>query len=93
MTFIYALRLLSVHRRQTAIQNTQNSLGKLGEVPETLPLRTLWSYWETPVHRQNNGDTWRGVTGKNGLPDLNPSGGLLSDRYGHGERLSGASDV
>ncbi|KAI3372112.1 hypothetical protein L3Q82_006968 [Scortum barcoo] len=27
----------------------------------------------------NNSDTWRGVIGRNGLPNLNPSGVLLLD--------------
>ena len=27
----------------------------------------------------NDGDTWRGVIGRNSVPDLNPSGGLLLD--------------
>ena len=27
----------------------------------------------------NDGDTWRGVAGRNGLPDLNPSDRLLLD--------------
>ncbi|KAI3374966.1 hypothetical protein L3Q82_021491 [Scortum barcoo] len=74
------LLLLFVHTGRTAVQSTLAFLESLGGVLDSAPTGdSIVLLGTSTLTWASDSDTWRGVIGRNGLPDLNPSGVLLLD--------------